>query len=119
MNICILTGNLGADPESKYAQDDLHVASFSIAFQFGQKKTGWIKVTCFKKLADSAAKYLHKGAKVAIIGELQQDKWTTETGEQKMTYKLIARNLEFIKTDGRGFENGNGEQPPSDDDIPF
>ena len=120
MNICILTGHLGADPESKYTQDNLHIVELSLAFKFGKNKTGWIRVTCFDKLADSAVKYLHKGAKIGLAAELQQDKWENEIGEKRTAIKLVARNLEFIKTDGRGFENSTGEQTPgTDDDIPF
>jgi len=125
MNVIILSGNLGADPDSKYSQDGLHVASFSLAFSSGKKKTGWIRVACFDKLADIAVTHLHKGARIAITGMLDQDKWTTQSGENKTAIKLVAKGIDFIKTDGRGFEdkpnNGGTEnhEAPPDDDIPF
>jgi len=125
MNISILTGHLGADPESKYTQDGMLIVSFSLAFKSSKEKTGWIKTTCFNKTAELAEKYLHKGAKIAVTGLLDQDKWTTDKGENKTAIKLIANSIEFIKTDGRGFESNSNQQSNNtnnnyiDNDIPF
>ena len=105
MNQCILTGNLGADPESVFTAEGTHIASFSLAFRSSRDKTSWVKVTCFNKLAEVAETYLHKGAKIALVGALDQDKWDKD-GETKTAHKIIANNIEFIKTDGRGFDSG-------------
>ena len=114
-NICVLTGNLGADPELKYSSNGDPVATLSLAFRSGKDKTSWIKVTAFKRLAEVCEKYLHKGAKITAVGTLEQQKWTTDNGEPKSTFKLLAHSVEFIKTDGRGFEEGQ----TTEDDIPF
>jgi len=114
LNQCVLTGNLGGDCETFYSSEGNPVSTFSLAFRSGKQKTGWIKVVCFQKLADVAAKYLHKGARIAVVGTLDQHKWEGEGGIQKSSFQLIANNIEFIKTDGRGFEEGKAE-----DDIPF
>ena len=45
LNSCILTGNLGADPEIFYSSDGDPIATFNLAFKSSKKKTGWIKVT--------------------------------------------------------------------------
>jgi single-strand DNA-binding protein len=132
MNIAILTGHLGADPESKFSQDEMLIVNFSLAFKSTKDKTDWLKIVCFNKTAELAEKYLHKGAKIAVTGMLDQDKWTTDKGETKTLIKLIANSIEFIKTDGRGFEsNNNGNQNINqqsnnntnnndiDNDIPF
>lgn len=122
MNIVILSGNLGDDPESRYSSEGMHIAQFSMAFSSNKKKTGWIKVACFDKIADIAVNHLHKGAKVAVTGYLDQDKWT-DNNETRTAIKLIARGIDFIKTDGRGFDNGNNNGKGFDngnaDDIPF
>ena len=114
LNQTVLTGNLGADPEVFYSSEGNPVATFNLAFRSSKKKTGWIKVTCFHRLAEIAEKYLHKGARVGILGLLDQQKWETDEGVTRSSFQLIANSLEFIKTDGRGFEDGQ-----SDDDIPF
>ena len=111
LNNCILTGNLGADPEVFYSSEGDPVSTFNMAFRSSKKKTGWIKVTCFKKLAEICEKHLHKGARIAVIGTLDQQKWETDEGATRSTFQLIANTIEFIKTDGRGFENG-AEPPP-------
>jgi single-strand DNA-binding protein len=116
LNQTILTGNLGADPEVFYSSEGNPVASFNMAFRSSKKKTGWIKVVCFGKLAEVSEKYLHKGARIGIIGTLDQQKWETDEGVTKSSFQLIGNSLEFIKTDGRGFE---GSQQSGDDDIPF
>ena len=52
-------------------------------------------------------------------------KWTGEDGTHRSSFRLIANNIEFIKTDGRGFENkkedqqGAEEHEPGQDDVPF
>ena len=78
LNSCILTGNLGADPEIFYSSEGDPVATFNLAFRSSKKKTGWIKITCFQRLAETAERYLHKGARIAVIGYLDQQKWETD-----------------------------------------
>ncbi len=114
LNQTILTGNLGADPEVFYSSEGNPVASFDLAFRSSKKKTGWIKVTCFQRLAEVAEKYLHKGARIGIVGTLDQQKWETDEGVTRSSFQLIANSLEFIKTDGRGFEEGQDNE-----DTPF
>ena len=114
LNQTILTGNLGADPEIFFDANGDPIATFNLAFRSSKKQTGWIKVTCFHRLAEVADKYLHKGARIGIIGTLNQQKWETDEGVQRSSFQLIANSLEFIKTDGRGFEEGEDKE-----DIPF
>lgn len=124
MNVCAITGNLGADPESFYTPDGSQIVTFHLAFRSGKDKTSWVKVSCFNKLAEVAAKCLHKGARVGVTASLDQQKWTGEDGSHKSTYRLIANNIEFIKTDGRGFENKKEDAEGAEghehqDDVPF
>jgi len=119
MNQVVITGNLGADPESKFSSEGTQITSFPIAFKstFKTDKTNWIKITCFNSLAETAEKYLHKGARIGVVGLLDQDKWVDDEGQARTNYKLLANNLEFIKTDGRGFDNG--KQADANDETPF
>ena len=71
-------------------------------------------MVCFGRLAEVTEKYLHKGARVAVIGTLDQQKWETDEGVTRSSYQLIGNSLEFIRTDGRGFEEGK-----DNDEIPF
>ncbi len=111
MNTTVLTGNLGSDPESFFSDGGTQIVSFSMAFRSTKDKTdNWIKCVCFNKTGELAEKHLYKGARVGITGMLDQDKWKTKEGESRSTLKLIANSIEFIKTDGRGFE-GQDETP--------
>ena len=114
LNVCTLTGNLGADPEVFYSSEGTPVATFNLAFRSSKKKTGWIKITCFNRLAEISERHLHKGARIAVSGYLDQQKWETDEGVQRSSFQLIASSIEFIKTDGRGFEEGQ-----DNDDIPI
>ena len=114
LNQVILTGNLGADPEVFYSSEGNPIASFDLAFRSSKKKTGWIKCVAFNKLAEVTEKYLHKGARIGIISTLDQQKWETDEGVTKSSFQLICNSLEFIKTDGRGFEENQQSE-----DIPF
>jgi single-strand DNA-binding protein len=49
-----------------------------------KKKTGWIKVVCFNRLAEIEEKHLHNGARIALIGVLDYQKWTTDEGYKKL-----------------------------------
>ena len=113
MNISILSGNLGKNPESFFTAEGTHIVSFPLAFRSGKDKTSWIKVTAFNKLADLSEQYLQKGDRVGVSGILDQDKWTTPEGEKKTGFKLIANTIEFIKLHKQGTEN-----PHEDDFIP-
>jgi single-strand DNA-binding protein len=110
LNQIVLTGNLGQDPEIFYTSEGNSIAKFSLAFKSGKQKTSWIKVACFGRLAELAEKHLHQGARVGVIGAIEENKWETDEGVKKSTYQINANSLEFIKTDGRGFENNGDDQ---------
>ena len=111
LNQVILTGNLGEDPKVNYSgKTGEPVANFDLAFYCGKdkdgnKKTGWIRCVCFKKCAENCEKFLHKGARIAIAGNLDENVWTNDDNQTRKNHQVIVHTIEFIKTDGRGFEN--------------
>ncbi len=126
MNSVNLIGNLGEDPKSFFTDDGTQIVNFSLAFMSTKKdKTNWIKVVCFQKQAELAEKYLHKGARIGISAKLDQNKWVDDNNQTRSMMRLIANQITFVKTDGRGFENGENqdattqEAPPEMDDAPF
>jgi len=126
MNQVIITGNLGDDPKEFFTPDGVAISTFQMAFRSGKEKTSWVKVNCYNKLAELSTRCLHKGARVGVNGVLDQQKWTDEHGNPKSSYRLIANQIEFIKTDGRGFNKeaapeGHEAEPEAatNDDIPF
>ncbi len=114
LNSVVLAGNLGNDPDIHFNSEGEPIASFNLAFRASKQKTGWIRVTAFSKLAEITEKHLHKGAKIAVSGVLDHSQWETNEGAKRSAIQMIAHSVLFIKTDGRGFEEGQapGEETP-------
>ena len=149
VNKVILVGNLGKDPEVRRMTSGEPVVNLSIATSESwrdkasgerKEKTEWHRVVIFNKnLAEIAEKYLKKGAKVYVEGQLQTRKWTDKDGAEKYSTEVVLQNFrgELTMLDGRsgGGEGGGGgfggarsgasESAPSfqrdemDDEIPF
>ena len=98
INKVILIGNLGTNPELKYASGGGAILNLSIATSeawtdknTGQKqeKTEWHRVVLFGKLAELVSKYCNKGSKLYIEGKLQTRKWTNKEGKDQYTTEVI------------------------------
>jgi single-strand DNA-binding protein len=147
VNKVILVGNLGKDPEVRRMTSGEPVVNLSVATSeswrdkaSGEKKerTEWHRVVIFNKnLAEVAEKYLRKGAKVYVEGQLQTRKWTDKDGQEKYSTEVVLQNFrgELTMLDSRGGGGGEGgyaggakgasEAPAAfqrdemDDEIPF
>lgn len=149
VNKVILVGNLGKDPEIRTTQDGLKIATFSIATseqwrdrttQERVERTEWHRVVVFnEKLAEIVEKYLRKGAKVYLEGQLQTRKWTDQNGQEKYTTEVVLPKFrgELTMLDGTkssnntDFSSFESSPPPLtqdrmgsggsdiDDEIPF
>lgn len=103
VNKVILVGNLGKEPEVKSMQSGDRVASFPIATSERWKdkatgerkeKTEWHKVTIFdERLVEIAEKYLRKGSKVYLEGQLQTRKWTDQNGQERYTTEIVLQRF--------------------------
>ena len=153
VNKVILVGNLGRDPEARRMQSGDAVVNLSLATseswndrQTGEKRerTEWHRVVMFGKLAEVAERYLRKGSKVYIEGQLQTRKWQDQSGQDRYSTEVAVRGFggSMVMLDSRGggpapAENGFSSQPGResidepdyssqgsgaaafDDDIPF
>lgn len=120
INNVVLVGNLGRDPEVKYTSAGMAITTFSLCFNSGKDKNGWINVVCFNKLAETAGQHLSKGAKVGIVGVLDENKWEDNNGNKRSNIQIICNNIEFIKLNkqqnqGQGQNQGFGIP----DDLPY
>ena len=103
VNKVILVGNLGKDPEVRSMQSGDRVASFPIATSERWKgeatgerkeKTEWHKVTIFdERLVKIAEKYLRKGSKVYLEGQLQTRKWNDQNGQERYTTEIVLQRF--------------------------
>ena len=119
VNKVILVGNLGRDPEIRYAQNGNKIVNMSVATSESWKdkssgerreKTEWHRVVIFnERLADVAERFLRKGSKVYVEGALQTRKWTGNDGVEKYTTEVVLDRFrgELTMLDGRS-EGGGG-----------
>ena len=146
INKVILVGNLGADPRVSNTQNGTKIVNLSIATSdswkdklSGERKerTEWHRVVVYNpQLAETAERYLRKGSKVYIEGQLQTRKWEDGNGQEKYPTEVVLQNYSgvLVMLDGRsdGASAGNNEVFSNssgwdsavsatnlDDDIPF
>jgi single-strand DNA-binding protein len=122
LNKVMLIGNLGADPEVRSTANGARVATLSIATsrqwnnQAGerQEKTQWHRVVLWNNkkgtgLADFAEKYLKKGDRVYIEGEIEYRTWEDREGKTRYTTEIKAFQLMSVGGKGGGAGDGGGE----------
>ena len=146
VNKVILVGNLGREPEARAMQNGGKVVTFSLATNESWRdkatnerrdKTEWHRVVIFNQnLGDIAEKYLQKGSKVYLEGQLQTRKYTDQSGQEKYTTEVVLQafgstlSLLDSRRDGPSSEYDSPATDSSlpsddttasglDDDIPF
>ncbi len=147
VNKVILVGNLGNDPEVRMSQDNKKIVRLSLATseswkdrETGEKKdkTEWHRVVIFSVgLAEIAEKYLKKGSKVYVEGQLQTRRFSDQAGVEKFTTEIVMQNFNstLVMLDSKNSNNfvedspktaigdDRVQQPDSnpiiDDEIPF
>lgn len=145
VNKVILVGNLGRDPEVRSFNNGGKVCNLSVATAetwrdkaTGERKesTQWHRVAIFnEKIADVAEKYLRKGSKVYLEGQLETRKWTDKDGKDQYSTEVVLRQFrgELTLLDGAnrgqsaedenqdpaGGPPGGGRKGALDDSIPF
>lgn len=120
VNKVILVGNLGRDPESRSFSNGGKVVNLRIATSeswkdrnTGEKKekTEWHSVAIFNEgLANVAERFLRKGSKVYIEGQLQTRKWQDQNGQDKYSTEVVLQGFNSVLTmlDGPGGGQGGG-----------
>ena len=146
MNKIVLIGNLVRDPESRSTQTGITVCSFTIAVnrrfasQGAERQTDFFRINAWRQLGENCSRYLSKGKKVAVIGELQARTYEDKDHNTRMSLDVSADEVEFLTPknaqEDSGYSAGNsyssGSQPKaapavdvsafadiSSDDIPF
>jgi len=149
INKVIIVGNLGNDPEVRYANNGSAIANISVATTDSwkdkntgeqQDRTEWHRVVMFNRLGEIAGEYLKKGSQVYIEGRLQTRKWQDQSGQDRYTTEIVANEMQMLGGRGDNMGSGGGYQAPSqqsgsqggqsqstpsqpsndfDDDIPF
>src|SRR5689334_18943354 len=128
VNKVILVGNLGRDPEIRSTQDGQRVANLNLATSeswrdrvSGERKerTEWHRVVIFnERLVEIAEKYLRKGSKIYVEGQLQTRKWTDQQGQERYTTEIALNRFrgELTMLDGAGGGGRGGAMEGGYDD---
>lgn len=121
MNKVILMGRLTRDPEMRYGQSGTGIASFSLAVdrrfkREGQAEADFFNCTAFGKQGEFVEKYLRKGTKVLLEGEIQQNNYTNKDGQEVRSYQVITNSIEFAESKNASqAAGGDYSQGPSTD----
>lgn len=123
MNKIVLIGNLTKDPQKRATPNGISVCNFTIAVNRrfagadGEKATDFFNIVTWRALADSCARYLSKGKKVAIVGELQARTYEANDGTTRMSLDVSADEVEFLSPkDSNSASVSGGVVTP--DDMP-
>jgi single-strand DNA-binding protein len=121
-----VVGNITRDPELRFTPTGQARASFGLAVnrrwqnrqtQEWEEQTSFFDVTCWGDLGDNVSESLSKGARVMVIGRLEQRSWETDQGEKRSRVEIIADEVgpslrwataQVTKTDRRGPDGGGG-----------
>jgi len=128
INKVILVGNLGNDPEVRYANNGSAIANISVATTDSwkdkntgeqQERTEWHRVVMFNRLGEIAGEYLKKGSQVYIEGRLQTRKWQDQSGQDRYTTEIVANEMQMLGGRGGGADSGGGSyNAPSSNPAP-
>jgi len=138
LNRIVLIGRLTRDPELRYTQNGIPVASFSLAVDRsyknaqGERETDFINIVVWRQQAENCANYLSKGKLAAVDGSLQLRSYTGNDGIKRTVAEVVADTVRFLSPkDGSShavppsapqeapFNNDNEEEMLGDDDLPF
>jgi len=121
VNKVILVGNLGKDPEVRYAPSGDAICNVTLATTdswkdkaTGEKKesTEWHRVVFFGKLAEIAGQYLRKGSQCYIEGSLKTRKWQDQQGQDRYTTEIRADQMQMLGRREGGGDGAGHESAP-------
>lgn len=137
VNKVILIGNVGKDPDVRYLDNGVAVATFSLAttergytLQNGTQvpdRTEWHNIVLWRGLAQTAEKYVHKGDKLYIEGKIRSRSYDDQNGVKRNIVEIFADNMEMLTPRGTSQPQAAPAQPvaqqpvaeaPSDE-LPF
>ena len=137
VNKVILIGNVGKDPDVRYLDNGVAVATFSLAttergytLQNGTQvpdRTEWHNIVLWRGLAQTAEKYVHKGDKLYIEGKIRSRSYDDQNGVKRNIVEIFADNMEMLTPRSATQPQGApvqpaAQQPVADnpsDELPF
>lgn len=112
MNLVILMGRICKDPDITSSQSGTTIARYSIAVDRRFKKEGeptadFFTCVSFGKQAEFVDRYLKKGTKIIVTGELQNNNYTNKDGQKVYDTRILTNNVEFAESKRETNESNN------------
>ena len=115
LNHITLMGRLTRDPELRYTQSQIPVASFTLACDRdfggrdgGERQTDFIDIVAWRSTAEFVSKYFTKGAMAVVSGRLQIRDWTDREGGKRRSAEVVADNVYFGESKRSREDNAGG-----------
>jgi len=121
INNVVLVGRLTRDPEMRYTQSGKAVTRFRLAVdrpfgrdESGNRPTDFIDITAWEKTGELCGQYLGKGSPVGVQGRIQTRTYTTQDGQQRQAFEVVADRVSFLESraERERREAGRGYAPP-------
>ena len=122
MNLAIIVGRLGQEPEIRYTAAGDPVANLSVATSKkykGNEETEWHRVVCFGKLPGGVREWVPKGDLCGFRGEIRTRKWQDAQGNDKYSTEIIAHNMDMLGSANRDSGAKTSAQSPQSPNRPM
>ena len=97
MNVVTLIGNLATEVELKDVGEDRQVANFLLAVNRpGKDEADFVRLSTWNKQAETCARYLTKGKRVAVDGRLRSSSWEDAEGNKRSAVEVVANRVQFL-----------------------
>ena len=120
LNHITIMGRLTRDPEVRYTQSQLPVASFTVAVDRdfaakdgGERQTDFINCVAWRSTAEFISKYFHKGSMIVVSGRLQIRQYQDKEGNNRTAAEVVADNVYFGESRANSGNSGSYAQPSS------
>jgi single-strand DNA-binding protein len=122
MNQIILCGRLCNDPDVRYGTNSNAIAKFSIAVdrrfkRDGQPTADFFNCVAFGKTGEFVEKYFHKGSKILLSGEMQNNNYKNKEGQMVYGFQVAVNNVEFAESKSQ--QNNVQQAKPQQADDSF
>lgn len=125
MNKIFIIGNATNAPETRATNNGDTVTTFTVAASRrfrnanGDKETDFYRVSAWRQLGEVCGKYITKGSKVAVVGELQPRQYQGKDGQTRFSLELSADEVEFMSEKKQEQKPVNEWQDISTSDLPW
>jgi single-strand DNA-binding protein len=131
LNRVVLIGRLTRDPELRYLPSGQPVATFTLAVDRpfanaqGERKTDFVPVVAWRKLAEQVSAHLAKGRLVAVDGRLQIREYETQDGQRRRAVEVVAEAVRFLDRKAEPAPGASAPEEfepgpePEEEDVPF